>query len=265
MAEPKGSGTSIFGRPPRWAYFVAAAVVLAGVVFAGAALTSPKRSEPPSGGPVLTELGPGERAAALVGEARKALASGDASAALAFAQDALALDPGNSDASTLVDEIRGRDADGGGATEPIPTAPDDDPFLARVDPRKLLPAAAEGYSFGTPLSDKTDAEVSAEPIEGSNAAATVARVQFAVHDRATAATADTYIATVSKKVYGKDVTQATIHGAPAYVATDGTRLAAVVFVRGRYVFEVIATVRSGDPAGIRALSVAAAKAFPATP
>lgn len=265
MAERGSSGASRLSRLPRWAYWAGAVVLLAAVIVAGAALSSPKRSESPSDRQVVTELGPAEQADALVEQARKALASGDATAALALIEDALALDPGNSGAASLRDEIPDEGSGGGDPSQPPTSTPGGDPFLARIDPRKLLPSAAEGYSFFTPIGDKTDAVVSAEPVEGAAAAATVARVQYSVHDRGSAAAAAGYIDTVTKKVYGKDVTQATVHGAKAYVGTDGTRLAVVVFVRGRYVFELIATARSGDPAGIRALSVAAAKAFPAVP
>lgn len=246
---------------PAWAWATGAVILLATVIGVGAALSAPKRSEPATTEDVVAELGPADQAAGLIDEAREAAASGDTTKALGLLEDALAVDPGNSQASGLKDQLSEDDADPSEQATGQP-APSNDPFLKAIPVAKLIPAMLQGYSAGIPVSDGKDAVLTADPAPSTRQDDMVAHAQMSVHDRGSASEATAYTANVTKKLYKVDVTSANVHGAPAYVGTDGGRLAAVVYVRGRYVFEVVLTAEQGSPAGIRTLAVELAKQFP---
>jgi hypothetical protein len=122
-----------------------------------------------------------------------------------------------------------------------------------------LPRAFSGYALGVPSKQGADAVVSATP---SASGAAAQRLIWAVHDRGGAAEAKTFVNNVSRKTYGVDGADVKVSGMSAYYGTDGMRFATVVFVRGRYVFEVLGTAASGDPGVVRSTVLTAAEAFP---
>lgn len=267
--EPEpAEGSSPRRRTVIWT--VVTVLVLAGVVFAGMAI----RGSRDDSGPVqISQLPPEEVSQRYYDDALEALASGDTSSAVDLLQRALELDPGNQAARTELRRITSQaDADGGGgtpsgggqsggSTEPTPE-PDPDDFLAAIsDMTKLLPRSAAGYALGMPVSDKTDAAISGDPtVEGPRAE--VSTVLFSVHDRKDANGAASFITKVSRTVYPKDQGTVEVEGTDAYFGTDGKRLATVVYVRGRYVFEVIMTANSGTAKSLKALAAKAAESFP---
>ncbi|TLM80588.1 MAG: hypothetical protein FDZ70_00095 [Actinobacteria bacterium] len=247
----------VLSRFPRWAWAAIAIVVLAAVIGGIAALSAPGRRaavEAP-----VTPITASELAA----QARAALASGDETGAADLAGRALVLDPNDADARAVRDSLDGADEEPDAPATATPAAAG--PWLAAHPPRSLLVTNAAGYSFGTVQASATDAEISGQPTAGSPGEGRIQRVQLSVHDRGSAASAAAFAETVSKKSYAQDVTSADVRGAKAYVATDGTLLAAVEFARGRYVFEVVVTSAGEPPAALRDLAVELARAFPATP
>lgn len=247
----------MLSRFPRWAWAAIAIVVLAAVIGGIAALSAPGRRaavEAP-----ITPITASELAA----QARAALASGDETGAAELAGRALVLDPNDADARAVRDALD--DSDEGPAPPATTSPPPADPWLVARAPRSLLVTSVAGYAFGTVQANSTDAEISGQPTAGSAGEGRVQRVQLSVHDRGSAASAAAFADTVSKKVYAHDVTSADVRGAKAYVATDGTLLAAVEFARGRYAFEVVVTSTGEPPAALRELAVELARAFPATP
>ncbi len=83
-----------------------------------------------------------------------------------------------------------------------------------------------------------------------------------MHYRASKADAQAFVEQTSKSLYPKNGKTVSIDGASAYFGTDGTRFATIVYVRGRYVFEVVLTTLDGKPSALNNEAGNAAKAFP---
>jgi hypothetical protein len=160
---------------------------------------------------------------------------------------------------------------GGGSTATTETTkpstnPSDAPYLQPIaDLLTLLPAAIEGYTVAPPEDQGVIAVTTAEPVRGGADAGKLTLVSYTVHDQKTAAAAKKFVSRVSKKVYAKNGdSSVTIGTRTGYYGTDGRRVATATFARGRYVFEVIATVASSNVNSQKARVIAAAKAFPAS-
>ncbi len=247
-------------RIPRWAVLGGAVLVLAAAVTAGAALSSPGGAPGPAPSGVAAVVS--DPVDETLDRAEAALASGDTTGAAELAERVLAANPGNARAGSVRDRARPRSA--------TPTSGQSQPttpgvFAGPLPIRSLMPVDVDGYELGFAVVSESDGDVSAEPRPGTPQAAIMTRVLLSVHDRGSVAEADAYIGKVTKKLYAKDVSSAEIAGAPAYVATDGSRLAAVVFVRGRYVFEAIGTARDVPPAEVREHVIRIAGSFPTAP
>lgn len=259
IREPHGRA----GRKTlRWIWLAGAVVTLSAAVSIGAAFSSPRRDGAGGDAAGVTAVTDADRVSDLVASADTAIASGDATTAAALLDEALALDPDNATARRLRRSARAKEPTRAAAPQP---PADPDAFLAALPVGSLLPTVVDGYELSFAVVGKADADVSAEPRPGTPHGDALTRVQLSVHDRGNAAGADAYIVKVTKKLYGHDVSSADIAGAKAYVATDGTRLAAVVFVRGRYVFEAVGTAREGSPAAVRQHVIAIARSFPTNP
>lgn len=258
-----------------------AAVVLLAIVITGvSALSAPKSTRP-----LNTQLDQGP-ADTLYDEALTALASGDTTKAIGLLEQVVATDPSNQQAQRTLDSARAtasgsstndtddsndtEDTDDADQTDPNPDPDDttppvaDDPAFGKPTDNLAvwLPSSAEGYDLGTSSvvgDDTTLAGTRSDP----NLVGT--RAVWAVHYRDSEAKAKEFVEKVSKSLYAKDAKSVPVDGATAYFGTDGSRFATVVYVRGRYVFEVVLTTLDGKPAALSGEAQGAAKAFPDAP
>lgn len=201
--------------------------------------------------------------------AQELIASGDTTAAVAQLRVAVQLDPSNTAAKEELDRIVGDaqkpQTDPGGGDPPTSTPAPVDPgvFTKPISPMsKLLPTKMSGFEFGARQSVKDSANVPASP---ETLGGPVSRLLWTVYDMGSEAAAKGFVAKNSKSTFPVDAGTVNIDGASAYQGTDGTHFAVVVYTRGRYVFEVVGTVLTGDPADGKGLVVTAAKAFPEKP
>ncbi|MDZ4178620.1 MAG: hypothetical protein U1E29_05255 [Coriobacteriia bacterium] len=244
----------------------AVTVVLAAIIlWIGMAVSSPERTEPPVQG--LTAL---QESDLEYRKALDALASGETTTAIALLERALQLDSANERARRQLTRTRSGAGDSGNGgtpdvpadSAPDPVAPDDPAFNQPIaELADLLPPYVDGYVLGVVVKGEDDVTVSGTPVDLdlSNT-----RSLWTVHDTKTTAGATAFIADVTGSLYTQDAATLTIGGAQAFFGTDGTRFASIVYVRGRYVFEVVLTSATGDPAGLRRETEDAARAFPDT-
>ncbi len=127
----------------------------------------------------------------------------------------------------------------------------------------LLPKTVAGYGVGATERSSTSAIVPLEPTISGPAAGKATIVVLTVFDKKTEAGAKAYVGNF-QLAYPKDLAVVTIGTLTGRFGTDGSRLAAVVFSRGRYAFEIVATTRRGAPVDLEPLVVQAAGAFGAT-
>lgn len=244
-----------------------AAVVLAvGIAIVFGARGSGGETEVP--GPVVTEFD----ARSFAESATATLASGDTTRAVLLANQALELDPTNKAAKDVLAKVQAAAASDGSSEGDGNSTPSKQP-TAPADPNKgftdavadfdaLLPVTFEGFDLGSKVVLKPDATVAATPRSGSSG---VTRIIWSVHETAGSTEAKKFIARTSKVLYGTDGKAVKIDGVDGYSGTDGTRSATAVYVRGRYVFEVIVTYSGASADDARATAVRAAEAFGDTP
>jgi hypothetical protein len=91
---------------------------------------------------------------------------------------------------------------------------------------------------------------------------TVSLVAVTVLDKGTVSGARAYVAGFPR-AYPKNLQTVTVGIQSARFGTDGSHLAAVVFSRGRYAFEVVVTSSTGAPASLKAITIKVAAALPA--
>ena len=216
--------------------------------------------------------------------ALSAAASGDTTTAVTLLKAAVAADPKNTAASTKLAELSGAAAapqpssgtpstgttppssgSGGSPTGPSAAAPDNSAYLKPIkNLSTLLPTIVGGYKVSPAENQGATSVTTAEPLSGRAAFGKLTMVEYTVLDRTTASEASKYIGDVSKKVYGKNAdTHVAITAFTGYYGTNGGRGATVVFVRGRYVFELLATSATSDANAQKVLIISAASAFPA--
>jgi hypothetical protein len=253
-------------------------IALALVVLVSAALSNPKNEQSPEVKAIAQQM----ESESLTDRGVAALSANDTATAETLLQRAVALNPKNQRAVLALTQIRqstntassggssGNSGSSGGAgsggsttggSGSTPSQPTAGPFDKQVDIAKLLPVAASGFTMYPPQVQGTEAQVSGDP------ATKGVRVIWAVHDRGSAAAAAKFITAVSKSAYSKDAKTDTIDGASAYLGTDGARYATAVYVRGRYVFEVLVSLATPSADIKSALPMArdAAVAFPDSP
>lgn len=235
-------------------------VVLAGVILGLSAISNPKDDGLEK--PDQATLSSADRSRIAYEQAVAALSSGETTKAIALLEQAVQLDPSNTVARRRLAEAE--QPSSSTTTSPKPTSgkkpTKSDPFLKSVsDLKVLLPKKAEGYSLGYVDAGKTDVTINGSP---TSAASPLSRSLWSVHDKGDAKNAKAFIEKTSKRAFRQDAGSVTVDGAQAYFGTDGTQFATMVYVRGRYVFEVIVTVVGGDPAAQKGLATEAAKAFP---
>ena len=284
---PSGSSVRTFwGRvSPRTGTLLWAAITvvfLGLLIFAIAAVSSPKDSSP------VSQLTPAEQGNKYYDEAVTQEAQGNLDQALGLAEKAVKADPSNARAKALVAKLKvaKQRASGNGSSSqssnptspslpatsavvatatPDPNAGVDPVFLKPADDITVfLPAQIDGWVLATPVGVGADGTVGAEPAASNTSMRPVSRVLLAVHDRGTSAKARAFVDGTIKRAYPKDGASVVILGAPGYFGTDGTRLAAVGFARGRYAFEIILTIPTGQPGTFKSAAEGLAAAFPTT-
>ncbi len=238
-------------------------VVLALVIFAVAAISSPKGgvgdlpiikslvggSQPPVTDPSGKQF-PGTQASTTT------VGAGGASGNLATTT---ATSGGGSGGSGGTGGGGGNGGNGTGGTPPDPKS------ISFAPISQQIPKSVTGYSMYRPYTTKTESIVTLDPTSSDRAQ--VARVQLTVHDRGTTAAAQRFIAGVSKSVYPKDaalfpVTGVTgVTGATGYFGTDGNLIATAVWTVDRYVYEVNVTSANNQPAGLKAIGQKLAETF----
>ncbi len=243
--------------------FAATAAVLAGVILGLSAVSRPRSDGGNGTAPTQVTREPeGER---LFADAQAALASGDTTKATELLRRVLEIDPDNTQAKEALDQLRvvkePGGSNGGDTTRTPPPSTDPDFNKAVSDLKKLLPADVPGYAMGTPVADKVLANVPLDPAS-ADTIGRVSRVLLTVVDRGSAKAASQYVKNTTGVAFSKDSQTLKVDGASAYFGTDGVRLAAVAYSRGRYVFEVVVTSRGEPPRRLRDLSVVVATAFP---
>jgi hypothetical protein len=257
---------------------VAFVIFLAGVIFWGSALSSTSSVEDTE---VATTLTPEEESAELYQQALAAIQSGETTEAATLLQKSVALDPDNTAAADALARISA-DRNSGGSSgssggsgasdsgdddgdDPQPPADPDEGWEQQIeDLVAALPASVFGYELGVPTALGPDATVPADPVAGGPVVE-VRRALYIVHDYETPEAAQNFVDNVAPSAFPENESDVTVNGVAGYFGTDGTRLAAVAFARGRYGFEVILTSNTGSPGALLDLAVEAAEAFPETP
>jgi hypothetical protein len=232
------------------------AVVLAGVVIGvgmlSAALKPAPAPVPPAAVPVAgAPAGDTEYRAGLA-----ALASGDSTKAAELLTAAAA--KGSVAAKTKLDTL----------SKP-PTPPVIAPVIAPdayakpvADIASLLPATVPGYTTSVVETTTAGAIVSLQPASGGPQGI-VSLVVLTVFDKKTPSGAAAYVASF-KSAYPHDLASVKVRDVSGRFGTDGAHLAAVVFSRGRFAFEVVATSRRGSPRDVKTQTLQAAAAFAAS-
>lgn len=226
------------------------AVVLAGVILGAAVASNLLQPQKPSTVGPTTSAPSG---ASQYTSALSALASGDTTRATSLLEDSAA--KGYEPAKKKLAEIRA-------SREGTASVPTTDALSAGVaDLTTLLPASLSGYRLTDVETSTASAIVSGDP-SSAPGLGVVSRIALTVYDRATTAGAEKWLARFDK-AFSRDVADVRVAGIKARFGTDGAHLASVVFVRGRYGFEVVATAVRGNPSNLRSIVTGAAASFPA--
>jgi len=186
-----------------------------------------------------------------------ALSSGETTKALELLRTAA--DAGNVDARSKLNELT--------RTPSSPTTPTKAPPPANAyekpaaDVAAFLPTSVTGYTVSAAEKTGSDAILSLQPTyEGPYG--TVSLVVMTVLDKGSDAGARAYVDQLPR-AYPANAESLVVGAYPGRFGTDGSRLAAVAFSRGRFAFEVVATASRPDPTKVKDIALAVAAAFPA--
>ncbi len=258
----------------------AATVAVLAVVLIGFGMFGPlSKSGKEAGSSSLTS--PAQTSQTLYQQALAAQRSGDLTRTAALAQAAVNADPTNSAAKALVALVaqqtasptapsNGGAGSGSGATPQTTPASRTASSGVTVDPAffkpirnlsSVLPTAFPEFDLGQVVKIGADASVAGPAAHGG----VIKNISWSVHDRKTPAGAKSFVSKTSKVLFSRNAATVTLRGLSAYFGTDGTKFATISFVRGRFAFEVLATVQGAAPASAKSELVKAANAFPATP
>lgn len=251
----------------RTALWVGLAVVgLATVIFGVSALSGPNATLTP----IPTAPSAAETGRVYYNEALAALKSGDTTTAVDLLTKAVQADPTDAAAKSRLDKLKSRPpADLPAVAPPVSRAPvappSDAAFMKPVqDIGALLPRSVDGFEAGAKLVEGADAELPLDPATAATAAK-VTRVLLSVHDRGSQSVAEAFVTTHMSAAYTKSRSSMDVHGVKASFGSDGTHLAAVIFSRGRFVFEAVFTAAGGDPGTLAGTAQQVANAFPTAP
>jgi hypothetical protein len=249
-----GRRRTIPPRMQRTIWFAGSAIAIAIVLAMGGVLALPQKAPETDGGSGRSAKNAGD---ADYKAALSSLASGETTKALELLRSAAAA--GNAAAQSKLDELTGKPGGSSPATQGPPT---DDLLAGKVkDVAALLPSAVPGYRASEVEVSELGAILPLEPTyEGPFGKVTV--VVMTVLDKKTETGARDYVAQI-ERAYPRDGESVRIGSYSGRFGTDGSRLAAVVFSRGRYVFEVVATASRPGPTAVKDIALAAAATFPA--
>lgn len=244
---------------------IAAVVGLALLIFGVSALSAARK--PAETSATTTQLSAEAQANVLAQRAVAAESANDTTTALGLAESALKLNAANQTAAAVVRRLGGTNTGTTPATtKPTPSTPiTADAWSKPIkNMTSVLPTAIAGWTAGNIVSQKGDAQVTFTPdAEGSDSGSAI-RATFAVHDRGSAAKANTFVKSVDKKVYPGSGATMKIGTQSGYFGTDGARLAVAAFARGRYAFEVVVYSQEGiKPSTLRPLAAKLAAAWSA--
>lgn len=250
---------------------VATVVVLAGVILGLSAISAPKKG---SVTPPTIEYTAAQQSQAAYTAGQQALASGDTTAAIADFKKAIQLDPSNTAAQQQLTEVTNAStaaSTSSSSSKSSTTAKKTSGSSSTAvdwtgkslsSLKTLLPSKFTDYTLGQPTASNSYGSVSATAVKAS---APASHVEWEVLDRTSATGATTFVNTSKTKLYTQDGADTTVNGVSAYFGTDGKTFAAVVYRRGRYVFQVVLTAPKGSPGSLKTVAEQAAAAFPTAP
>jgi len=243
--------------------------VLAAVIFAVSAISSPKK--PAESKSAALEVPSTTQASRLVEQACSAQSRNDTESARALAQSALKLDSGNVVAQKVIADLD-RSASSAkpqatskpAALKPASAVATAGPYSTAVaSVGRLLPTTIAGWTAGAPVARGGEGLVTFEPKRATGSYRSVVRATFSVHDRKTSSAALSFLTKVDKTLYAKDGASARVGAVSGHFGTDGAQLAAFAFTRGRYAFEVVLYARPGTkPATLKPLALELADSLP---
>lgn len=219
--------------------------------------------------PTIT-LSPAQQSDQAYADGQKALSQEQTGTAIGLFQKALRYDPSNAKAKQALQDAQNsqNSATGSSTTNasttttvaPVPA----DVWTKSLNKKSLLPTAFPEFVMGVAGSGASnEAEVSAS---ASKASAPTQSLGWTVLDFKTNAKAQGFVKNTSKELYPKNAQTVTVNGVTGYFGTDTGKQATVVFVRGRYVFEVLLTASpAASIAAQKDLGVQAGSAFAAKP
>ena len=269
-AGSKGKVGALLSR--RWVRYAMGVVALALVITVGSALAVSFNKSRVSNPEAIVLSSPASESQKLYDEAQSAQASGDTTQAIVLLNRAVALNPANSNAKTMLAQIKRSKSTsvatstppGGSGSQTPTSAPVDTSYLEAVpDVAVMLPPTIKDYRLaGLAPADKSDVEAPYEPASGSANAGKVSLMVVAVHDFGTAAAANEFVNTAAK-AYPKNVASVKIGNLNGKFGTDGRKVASVSFARGRFAFEVSVTVPGGSPESYKSEVLRIAAEIPA--
>lgn len=246
-------------RARRIALVALGILVLAALIFALSSLSPLRKSPKPK-----QELTAAQQAADLARQAEDAESRADTSTARSLAGRALQLDAGNKGAQAVIERIDAAEKAASRPATPTAAATPDAYSTALKDIKAALVPARSDWTRGAVVAQGAEALVTFEPVRGTAAYDTALRVVCYVHDRGSVAAAPLFLTGATKKAYPKDGADLRVGSFTGYFGTDGSQLADVTFVRGRYAFEVVAAARPGvSPASLKSVALGFAGSFPA--
>jgi hypothetical protein len=191
-------------------------------------------------------------------QAKSALASATASASGGSGDRAVPAKPGGNSGGSSPTKPGAVPAPVGPA--PVKVAPDS-VWLTRIDPVKLLPPGFGGYTMGqAQLTGQNDASVGGQPRAAS---APAGAITWRVRDSQSQAEAAAVVSAYGKSKFSHGSTPLIVNGVNAYYGADGAGSAVVAYTRGRYVFEVVVIAK--QPAISQDVAENAAAAFVTNP
>jgi hypothetical protein len=186
-----------------------------------------------------------------------ALASGETTKAHELLR--VAADAGNVDARSKLDELARTPS---GSTTPTPAPPTANAYEGpAADVAAFLPTSVTGYTVSDAERSGSGAILSLQPTY-QGPYGTVSLVVMTVLDKGSEASARAYVDQLPR-AYPASGENVMVGAYPGRFGTDGSRLAAVAFSRGRFAFEVVATASRPDPTKIKSIALGVAAAFPA--
>lgn len=255
-------------RLTKVAWTVATVLVLAFVIYGVAAVSAPKKDDRATSGTLTAKA----EANKLFGEALASEKRGDMERAETLAKSVLALDADNDDAKQLLDRVKNsgggdkksdskKDDSSDGKKDDSADSPDvDKGYTEPIEPlTSLLPKTVKGYRLGA-VDDAGQSVIL--PLQPNGAADGISSGVMTVIDSGSTKEARSYVSGLDRAGYTLDRKDVKVGDMTAKYGRDSFGHASVVYSRGRYTFEVVATLVDPEKAGIDGAVASIAVAFP---